>query len=360
MEKKPYLEIFKVFTKLGFTAFGGPAAHVAMMEDEIVDKRKWLPKEKFVDMFGLTSLIPGPNSTEMAIFLGYDRGGIIGLFIAGISFIIPAMIMVLIFTFLYVEYNSIPQVANLLDGIKPVIIAIVLNALIKLISTVLKKPLYWFAFVVTIGLYLLGVNELVLLFGMGVLIFLYNLMIEHQSGKTYAVEPVSLVLLFLTFLKIGVVLYGSGYVLLAFLDNEFVSDLGLITQGQLIDAVAIGQLTPGPGFTTAATVGYLVKGIPGALVSSAGIFLPSFLLVAILNPILHKLRASQKLKFILDGVNVASLALMAAVLVRLFESSIVNIPTALVGVVSFVALYVFKINTTWLILFGALFGFLLL
>lgn len=360
MKEKHYFEIFKVFTKLGFTAFGGPAAHVAMMEDEIVDKRKWLSKEKFVDMFGLTSLIPGPNSTEMAIFLGYDRGGFIGLLIAGLSFIIPAMAMVLLFTFLYMQYNTIPQIANILDGIKPVVIAIVLNAVLKLVKTVLKKPVYWAVFVVTIGLYLMGVNELILLFGMGLLVFVYNYLVESSKGKTLVIEPVSLILLFLTFLKIGAVLYGSGYVLLAFLENEFVNGLGVISQGQLIDAVAIGQLTPGPVFTTAASIGYMVRGLPGALVSTAGIFIPSFLLVAILNPILHKLRASQKLKFLLDGVNVASLALMAAVLIRLFESSIVNIPTAIVGVLSFIALYVYKINTTWLILFGALFGYLFL
>lgn len=360
MKEKHYFEIFKVFTKLGFTAFGGPAAHVAMMEDEIVDKRKWLSKEKFVDMFGLTSLIPGPNSTEMAIFLGYDRGGFIGLLIAGLSFIIPAMAMVLLFTFLYMQYNTIPQIANILDGIKPVVIAIVLNAVLKLVKTVLKKPVYWAVFVVTIGLYLMGVNELILLFGMGLLVFVYNYLVESSNGKTLVIEPVSLILLFLTFLKIGAVLYGSGYVLLAFLENEFVNGLGVISQGQLIDAVAIGQLTPGPVFTTAASIGYMVRGLPGALVSTAGIFIPSFLLVAILNPILHKLRASQKLKFLLDGVNVASLALMAAVLIRLFESSIVNIPTAIVGVLSFIALYVYKINTTWLILFGALFGYLFL
>ena len=358
MEKKPYFEIFKVFTKLGFTAFGGPAAHVAMMEDEIVDKRKWLSKEKFVDMFGLTSLIPGPNSTEMAIFLGYDRGGVLGLIIAGLSFIIPAMVMVLGFTYLYVEYGTIPAVSNLLDGIKPVIIAIVFNALLRLTKTVLKKPLYWLVFIVTIGLHMYGINELVLLSVMGFFIFIYNLVSDKKITKTLVVEPVSLLILFLTFLKIGAVLYGSGYVLLAFLESEFVSGLGIITQAQLIDAVAIGQLTPGPVFTTAASVGYMARGVPGALASTLGIFTPSFLLVALLNPILHKVRSSKHLKYLLDGVNVASIALMGSVLIRLFETSIVNIPSALIGIVSFIALYFYKINTTWLIAGGALIGLL--
>lgn len=357
MKENKYLEIFKVFTRLGFTAFGGPAAHVAMMEDELVDKRKWLSKDKFVDMFGLTSLIPGPNSTEMAIFLGYDRGGILGLIIAGISFIIPAMVLVLVFTYLYVAYGTIPAVSNILDGIKPVIIAIVLNALIKLVPTVIKKNIFYlFTFIVTVGLSFLGIKELPLLFGIGILVFLYNLALENKN-KLLMIEPVSIIVLFVTFLKIGAVLYGSGYVLLAFLETEFVEGLGVLTQGQLIDAVAIGQLTPGPVFTTAASIGYMLGGIPGALVSSAGIFLPSFVLVALLNPVLHKLRASKKLKYLLDGVNLASLALMAAVLIRLTQTSITNIPTAIVGLISLIALVKYKINTTYLILFGALFGY---
>lgn len=357
MNQNRYLEIFKVFLKLGFTAFGGPAAHVAMMEDEIVDKRKWLSKEKFVDMFGLTSLIPGPNSTEMAIFLGYDYGGIIGLIIAGITFIIPALLLVLVFTYLYMTYGTIPAVTNILDGIKPVIIAIVLNALIKLLPNVLKKNIFYIVvFITTVVLSFLGVKELPLLFGMGIFVFVVNYVMENRN-KVRVIEPVSLIVLFLTFLKIGSVLYGSGYVLLAFLESEFVEGLGVLTQGQLVDAVAIGQLTPGPVFTTAASIGYMLGGVPGALVSSAGIFLPSFVLVALLNPILHKLRASKNLKFLLDGINIASLALMAAVLIRLTQTSITSIPAAIVGLISLIALMKYKINTTYLILFGALFGY---
>lgn len=359
MKDKHYFEIFRVFMRLGFTAFGGPAAHVSMMEDELVEKRKWLSKEKFVDMFGLTSLIPGPNSTEMAIFLGYDRGGIPGLIIAGLSFIVPAMILVLIFTYLYVTYGTIPAVSNVLDGIKPVIIAIIFNALIKLIPNVIKrKPFYLAVFIGTFVLSLLGVSELILIFSVGLFVFATNMILERQKqNKLLAVEPVSLLILFLTFLKIGSILYGSGYVLLAFLESEFVQGLEVLTQGQLIDAVAIGQLLPGPVFTTSASIGYILRGVPGALVSTAGIFLPSFFLVALLNPILHKLRESQKLKFLLDGINLASLALMASVLVRLFQSSITDIPTAIVGLISLIALVRFKINTTYLILFGAAFGY---
>lgn len=359
MKDNRYFEIFRVFMRLGFTAFGGPAAHVSMMEDELVEKRKWLSKEKFVDVFGLTSLIPGPNSTEMAIFLGYDRGGIPGLIIAGLSFIVPAMILVLIFTYLYVTYGTIPAVSNVLDGIKPVIIAIIFNALIKLIPNVIKrKPFYLAVFIGTFVLSLLGVSELILIFSVGLFVFATNMILERQKqNKLLAVEPVSLLILFLTFLKIGSILYGSGYVLLAFLESEFVQGLEVLTQGQLIDAVAIGQLLPGPVFTTSASIGYILRGVPGALVSTAGIFLPSFFLVALLNPILHKLRESQKLKFLLDGINLASLALMASVLIRLFQSSITDIPTAIVGLISLIALVRFKINTTYLIIFGAAFGY---
>lgn len=360
MKENHYFELFRVFTRLGFTAFGGPAAHVSMMEDELVEKRKWLSKEKFVDMFGLTSLIPGPNSTEMAIFLGYDRGGVPGLIIAGLSFIIPAMLLVLIFTYLYVAYGTIPAVSNILDGIKPVIIAIVFNALLKLVPNVMKRRLFYIVvFIGTFALSLLGVGELVLIIAVGVFVFAVNMILKHRQNqnKLLAVEPVSLLVLFLTFLKIGAVLYGSGYVLLAFLESEFVKGLGVLSQGQLIDAVAIGQLLPGPVFTTSASVGYILRGVPGALVSTAGIFLPSFFLVALLNPILHKLRESQKLKFLLDGINIASLALMASVLVRLFQTSITDIPTAIVALVSLVALIRFKINTTYLIIFGAVFGY---
>lgn len=357
MKNNHYLEIFQVFLKLGFTAFGGPAAHVSMMEHEIVEKRKWLDKEKFIDMFGLTSLIPGPNSTEMAIFLGYERGGFIGLMIAGVSFIAPALIMVMIFTHLYVTYGSIPAVTNILDGIKPVVIAIILNALLKLVPTVIKNKYFnLFTFIVTFALSLFGIAELPLLFGIGLFVFLYNYTMENRN-KVRVIEPISLLLLFLTFLKIGAVLYGSGYVLLSFLETEFVQNLGVLTQEQLIDAVAIGQLKPGPVFATAASIGYMLRGIPGSLLASAGIFLPSFLLVALLNPILHKLRESKNLKFILEGVNIASLALMASVLFRLFQSSVVDIPTGIVAIVAFVLLKVYKVNTVYLIALGALFGF---
>lgn len=357
-----YFEIFRVFTRLGFTAFGGPAAHVSMMEEELVEKRKWLSKENFVDMFGLTSLIPGPNSTEMAIFLGYDRGGILGLLIAGLSFIIPAMLLVLIFTYLYVTYGTLPAVNNILDGIKPVIIAIVANALIKLVPNIIKrKPLYLAVFIASFTLSLLGISEIILILAGGVFVFAANMLLERRNhSKLLAIEPVSLLVLFLTFLKIGAILYGSGYVLLAFLETEFVQGLEVLTQGQLIDAVAIGQFLPGPVFTTSASIGYMLRGLPGALVATAGIFLPSFVLVALLNPILHKLRESKQLKYLLDGINLASLALMASVLIRLFQSSIVNLPTAIVGLISLISLIKFKLNSTYLILFGAAFGYFFL
>lgn len=357
MKENHNLEIFKVFTKLGFTAFGGPAAHVAMMEDEIVDKRKWLSKEKFVDMLSLTSLIPGPNSTEMAIFLGYERGGVIGLLIAGVSFIVPALILVLMLSYLYVQYGTIPQVNNILAGIKPVIIAIVTNALIKLVPSVLNKNIFYFmVFLATSGLSLMGIKELPLLLGMGLLVFIYHDWMDH-SQSVKVIEPVSLLVLFLTFLKIGAVLYGSGYVLLSFLETELIDGLKVLNQSQLIDAVAIGQLTPGPVFTTAAAIGYILNGVSGGLVSAAGIFIPSFIFVALLNPILHRLQASKKMKTLLKGINIASLALMATVLIKLTTSSVNSTLTGIIAIASLFALIKYKVNTTYLIMIGAVLGY---
>lgn len=350
------LEIFKVFAKLGIFAFGGPAAHVAMMEDEIVTKRKWMTKERFIDMYGFTSLIPGPNSTEMAILMGYHRGGMIGLIIAGLSFILPAVLIVLAFAFIYVNYGSIPVVAGLFDGVKPVILAIVLQALYRLSKSVLSSFEKGLIFVAILALSFFGFSEIpLILIGASI----YFIIKKLPKNKSFVVEPMSWFLVFLVFLKIGSVLYGSGYVLLSFLETEFVLRYGAITSQTLLDAVAVGQFTPGPVFTTATFIGYVIAGFPGAIAATIGIFLPSFLLVGFVFPWFEKLRKNPILSIVLDGVNVASIALMAAVTIKLGIATIVSWQSAIIFFVSAGLLIKSKINSTWLILVGAIIGVLL-
>ena len=350
------LEIFKVFAKLGIFAFGGPAAHVAMMEDEIVTKRKWMTKERFIDMYGFTSLIPGPNSTEMAILMGYHRGGMIGLIIAGLSFILPAVLIVLAFAFIYVNYGSIPVVAGLFDGVKPVILAIVLQALYRLSKSVLSSFEKGLIFVAILALSFFGFSEIpLILIGASIYVIIKKL----PKNKSFVVEPMSWFLVFLVFLKIGSVLYGSGYVLLSFLETEFVLRYGAITSQTLLDAVAVGQFTPGPVFTTATFIGYVIAGFPGAIAATIGIFLPSFLLVGFVFPWFEKLRKNPILSIVLDGVNVASIALMAAVTIKLGIATIVSWQSAIIFFVSAGLLIKSKINSTWLILVGAIIGVLL-
>ncbi len=376
-QKNRLKEIFLVFFKLGFLAFGGPAAHLAMMDDEIIEKRKWITREKFVDLIGATNLIPGPNSTEMAIHLGFERGGVKGLFIAGLSFIIPAMSMVLIFAYLYVSYGTLPRVEGILNGVKPVMIAIVFQALLRLSKTVFKGPVpFMLAALVAVGSFL-GLNEILLLLMAGILMMTYKnkeqlfkfkaqvfypftflALTSKLAGKELK-DTINLSGLFLTFLKIGSVLYGSGYVLLVFLESEFVDKLQLISSTQLIDAVAIGQLTPGPVFTTATFVGYLILGFPGAMVSTMGIFLPSFLLVWLMRPLIPRLRTSPYVGSALDGVNAASLGLMAAVTLKL---GIVTLGSPFYVFIFLAALFIlmkYKVNSAFLILAGGTLGFIL-
>lgn len=369
-------EIAAVFLKLGTLAFGGPAAHIAMMDDEIVKKRKWLSREHFVDLIGATNLIPGPNSTELAIHLGLERGGIPGLFIAGTCFILPAMLIVLAIAAAYGKYGVLPQVDALLAGVKPVIIAIVTLALIRLWKTAAKTSLAVAVVIAVAAASLLGAPEIPMLLASGALYTLWHnrakvgraaLLLNPlafsalpgaaaatgmQAGASYGS-------LFLIFLKIGSVLYGSGYVLLAFLESEFVEKLSVLTQKQLLDAVAVGQFTPGPVFTTATFIGYIIDGTPGAITSTLGIFLPAFLLVLILNPIIPKLRSSSWVSGMLDGVNAASLGLMAAVTVKLAQASLDSIFTVVAFAISFGVMYRFKLNSAILILAGAAAGWIL-
>lgn len=375
-QKNRLKEIAAVFLKLGTTAFGGPAAHIAMMDDEIVKKRKWVEKDKFLDLLGATNLIPGPNSTELAIHLGYERGGWLGLILAGTCFIIPAMLIVLAFAMAYVRYGSLPEVSNILYGIKPVIIAVVVQALIRLGQSAVKNKTLGFIGISVIMLSFLGMNEILLLVIAGVSMMLINNVMNLRSNKVLSIAPALLPFgafapklieekgmtiagVFLTFLKIGSVLYGSGYVLLAFLEADFVERLNILTSRQILDAVAVGQFTPGPVFTTATFIGYLIQGIPGAILATIGIFLPAFVLVGLLNPIVPKLRKSKLVASILDGVNVASWGLMAVVSWKLGVSAVVDIPTALLASAALVIVFKFKINSAWLVMSGGVIGLLL-
>lgn len=363
-------EVALLSLKLGFTAFGGPAVHIAMLRDEVVTRRKWLAGEEFLDLMGATNLIPGPNSTEMVMHVGRVRAGGLGLIVAGTLFILPAALIVLSLAWLYVEYGTTPSAEWLLYGIKPVIISVVLQAIWGLSKSAVKGPLSALVGIAALVLYLLGVNEILLLFGSGLLVMLArNGSRIRRSGQGAGIflpllslqipllaqtdqGPANLGQLFFTFLKIGSVLYGSGYVLLAFLRNDFVDRLGWLTDQQLLDAVAVGQFTPGPVFTTATFVGYIVAGFPGAMLATFGIFLPSFVFVAALNPIIPRLRRSLWMGALLDGVNVAALGLMAGVTWELARSAIVDWVTALLSVGAALVLLRFKLNSAWLVLGG--------
>jgi chromate transporter len=366
-------EVALLALRLGFTSFGGPAAHIAMLRQEVVTRRRWVTDAHFLDLLGATNLIPGPNSTEMVIHIGQVRAGWRGMIAAGVCFIMPAALIVLACAWAYVEYGALPAAGWLLYGIKPVIIAIVGQALWGLAQTAVKGTLLAVVGAAVLALYLLGLNELALLFGGGALVMLIRNIgrLAHSGAAALlplggaaslwvvqAAAPISVAQLFWSFLKIGAVLYGSGYVLLAFMRNEFVVRLGWLSDQQLLDAIAIGQLTPGPVFTTATFVGYLVAGLPGAALATLGIFLPSFIFVAAVNPLIPILRRSPWMGGFLDGVNVAALGLMAAVLWELGRAALVDWLTMLLAIISIVLLLRLKLNSIWLILGGGAIGLL--
>lgn len=365
-------EVALLFLKLGITAFGGPAAHIAMMRDEVVKRRKWVDDQHFLDMLGATNLIPGPNSTEMTIHLGLHRAGWKGLIAGGACFILPAMLIVMAIAWGYVHFGTSPEVSWLLYGVKPVVIAIIVQALLGLGQKAVKGFLTAIIGLAVLILYFLGVNEILLLFAGGfAALFAANLTgLGNNSlfgaaapigglslpAALTAVTPVKMSHLFLIFLKIGSVLYGSGYVLLAFLRADFVVRLGWLTDQQLIDAIAIGQVTPGPVFTTATFIGYILGGFPGAILATIGIFLPSFIFVAISNPLIPRLRQSASISSFLDGVNISSLGLMAAVTIQLSHTSLIDPLTIIIAVISAILLFYLRINSTWLIAGGAAAG----
>ena len=369
-------ELAIVFSKLGSVAFGGPAAHIAMMEDEIVHRRQWLSRDTLLDLLGVTSLIPGPNSTELAIHIGYERAGWRGLFVAGSCFILPAMTIVWIMAAIYARYQTLPQLEGLLYGIKPVIIIVVAQALWKLGRKAAKDIPTTVVGVMVIWFFFLGVNEILLLVLAGLAVLLVKNVDVGRGGMGFFLIPASEILaqagntattnlslgwlkIFLFFLKVGSVLYGSGYVLLAFLQRDLVERSQWLTSQQLLDAIAIGQFTPGPVFTTATFVGYLMGGNAGAVAATIGIFLPAFVLVGIINPWVPKLRQSPLASSFLDGVNAASLGLMAVVTYTLAETALIDWLTLILALVSAIALFRFKVNSIWLILAGGIIGLLL-
>jgi len=365
-------EVATVFFKMGCFAFGGPAAHIAMMEQEVVEKRKWMTKEHFLDLIGVTNLIPGPNSTEMTMHCGHERAGKVGLFVAGLAFIIPAIIITGVLAWAYTTYGELPNIKPFIQGIQPTVIAIILAAVITLGKKALKTIELGVIGIITLALCLVGVNEIIALIGVGILGGLYFNLKNNTSNAnkkivfpflmipatTAAVTKITSVKLFLIFLKVGAVLYGSGYVLFAYLDAELVTK-GYLTQQQLMDAVAAGQFTPGPVLSTATFIGYQINGIWGALAATTGIFLPSFLFVLLLNPIIPKLRASKFFGHFLNAVNASSIAVIAAVLVTMSIESITNLNAIIILAVSLLLTFVAKLNVMLIIVIGAVLGFLL-
>jgi len=377
-------ELAVYFLKLGLVAFGGPAAHIAMMEDEAVRRREWLSREKFLDLLGAANLIPGPTSTETAIYIGYDQAGLTGLFIAGFCFILPAAVIVSILAWAYVKYGSLPQVLGLLYGIKPVIIAVILQALWSLGRSAVKTKFLAVLGLVALALSLLGMNPLVVIFGVGSIAGLRHWLVDRANGGSPPLRTAFLLSLipflaysaqitaelaessstfgmwqlFLVFLKVGSIIFGSGYVLLAFLQIDLVSRLHWITNSQLLDAITVGQVTPGPVFTTATFIGFLLGGPIGALVATVGIFAPAFVFVAVSGPIIPRLRKSAFSSAFLDGVIVGSLALMGSVSYILGRAAIIDLITATLAIASLILLVKFHVNSAWLVLLGAIIGIL--
>ncbi|MCO4814607.1 MAG: chromate efflux transporter [Flavobacteriales bacterium] len=371
-EQNKLVEIAKVFFKLGCFAFGGPAAHIAMMEAEIVDKRKWMTREYYLDLIGATNLIPGPNSTEMTMHCGHERGGFKGLFIAGASFIFPAVFVTGLLAYLYVEFGELPNVKPFIFGIKPAVLAIIAGAVLKLGKKALKGWELGVLGAIVLVLSIVGVNEVLALLGAGIMGALYFYAKQKTVNSTKSIVPLFLLQIstgvasklttsgvFFTFLKVGAVLYGSGYVLFAYLDAELVTS-GFMTRPELLDAIAVGQFTPGPVLSTATFIGYQLTGFWGAIAASVGIFLPSFLFVLLLNPLVPRMRKSPFLSYFLDSVNVAAVAVMLGVLVTMSMETLITWQAVVIALISvFFTFGPKKLNPMWLILIGAFLGYIL-
>jgi chromate transporter len=362
-------ELAALFVRLGLTAFGGPAAHIAMMRHEVVERRQWLSDEEFLDLLGATNFIPGPNSTEMAIHVGHRRAGFVGLLVAGVCFIMPAALLTLGCAWLYVRFGTLPAAGATLYGIKPVIVAVVVQALRGLSRTAVKNRLLAAIASAAVLASVLGVNELLVLFAGGMASAAFMRRERHVAPEGSRVpaffalpatiagtKALSSTSIFLVFAKIGSVLFGSGYVLLAFLRADLVQARHWLTEGQLLDAVAVGQFTPGPVFTTATFVGYLLDGNAGAAAATLGIFAPAFVFVALSGPLIPRLRRSPRAARFLDGLNVASLALMAVVTWSLARAALVDVWTVAFVVSSAVLLIRYEVNSAWLVIGGGIAG----
>jgi chromate transporter len=369
-EIKSLKEVAELFMKLGTIGFGGPAAHIAMMQDEVVKKRQWMDDHHFLDLVGATNLIPGPNSTEMAIHIGHERAGWKGLIVGGLCFILPAVIITGFFAMLYKRFGQLPQVQPFVYGIKPAIIAVIIASVYPLARKSLKSVDLWILGITSLVLSLIGVNEIIVLFGAGFVLLIYEAIKSNRGSYTNGIIPFTILPgvglagagslgLFFTFFKIGAILYGSGYVLFAFLDTDLVRT-GIISRQQLVDAVAVGQFTPGPVFSSVTFIGYQVDNFRGALLATIGIFLPSFVFVALLNPLIRKMRNSKLMAAFLDAVNVASVAIIAAICYKMGKDSISDWRTIVIAIMSLAAVFGFKkINSALIVLGGAGLGFLL-
>ena len=371
-ETQKLKQVAAVFFKLGLFAFGGPAAHIAMMEHEVVTKRAWMTREHYLDLIGATNLIPGPNSTEMTMHCGYQRAGKKGLFIAGISFIFPAVFITAILGYLYVLYGALPQVQPFIKGIQPAVMVIIASAVIKLGKKAVKNWELALLGTLFLAASLLGFDQVLVLFAGGLLGMCYFLIKSKMQSTTLAIAPLFMVFIvseigaklssvgiFLKFLKVGSILYGSGYVLFAYLDTELVTTT-LLSQTQLIEAIGIGQFTPGPVLSTATFIGYQLGGFWGAIAATAGIFMPSFLFVWLLNPLIPKMRKSKVLGYFLDSINVAAVAIMLAVLITMSKQTLVDWQATLIAVVSGVLIFGFKkVSVMWVLIIGAILGYVL-
>ena len=360
-------EVASVFFRLGCIAFGGPAAHISMMEEEIVRKRKWISGEHFLDLVGATNLIPGPNSTEMTMHCGHERAGWKGLVVAGMCFIFPAVVLTGVIAWAYEQYGSLPDVQRFIYGIKPGIIAIIISTMISLGKKAVKSLVLAVLGLLAAIITLLGVNEIYILFGGGLIGVLICFVTKPERLSslipfvmlTPVTREISGWQIFVTFLKIGAILYGSGYVLFAFLDAELVNR-GLLSKQQLIDAIAVGQFTPGPVFSSATFIGWQLGGIYGAVAATIGIFLPSFIFVAFSNPVIPKLRKSPIMSAFLDAVNVVSIAIILAVVIEMGRETLLDWRTIAIAIVSFVVMFYFKrLNSALVVVGGAILGYIL-
>lgn len=363
-------EITREFLRLGFVAFGGPAAHFPMMEERFVQRNKWLTRERFVDLMGAASLLPGPSSTEMAMYLGELRGGLPGLIAAGVSFILPAAVLVVLLAWAYVKFGSVAQMQGLLSGIKPVVIALILQPMWKLANTAIKNGFFAILALAVVVFAALGFPVLGLLLGAGVVCMLSQQGRQLVRGEWALPSPAglglvagsgggaALVPIFFYFLKIGAVIVGSGYVLLAVLRADLVVNRHWLTDAQLLDAIAVSQATPGPFFTVATFIGYILGGWRGAVLGTIGMFLPAFVYVGMTAHVLPKLRRSLLAGAFLDGVNAAAVALMAFVGFEFARATLVNIPSSLLAAISVFLLFRYNLNSAWLVLAGAVAGIL--